>query len=99
MPTEGAAQQHRTSTMFTGEMKAFYDANGYLVVNDVFDADELSQIRDQIDALLANPENPPEGVTIGREGKQRRIGNGSKRAMTRFAARRFSCALCRSFKR
>ena len=69
MPTEGAAQQHRTSTMFTGEIKAFYDANGYLVVNGVFDAGELSQIRDQIDALLADPETPPEGVTIGREGQ------------------------------
>ena len=55
-------------TMFTEEMKDDYETNGYLVVNDVFDAGELSRIRDQIDALLADPDNPPEGVTIGREG-------------------------------
>ncbi|MEE2627316.1 MAG: phytanoyl-CoA dioxygenase family protein [Candidatus Latescibacterota bacterium] len=54
--------------MFTEEMKDDYETNGYLVVNDVFDAGELSRIRDQIDALLADPDNPPEGVTIGREG-------------------------------
>ena len=54
--------------MFTEEMKDDYETNGYLVINDVFDAGELSRIRDQIDALLADPDNPPEGVTIGREG-------------------------------
>ena len=41
-------------------MKDDYETNGYLVVNDVFDAGELSRIRDQIDALLADPDNPPE---------------------------------------
>lgn len=54
--------------MFREEMKAFYEANGYLVVNDVFSADELEAIRAQIDALLADADHPPDGVTIGREG-------------------------------
>ena len=54
--------------MFNKDMKTFYDSNGYLVVHDVFDMKELSRIRDQIDALLADPDNPPDGVTISREG-------------------------------
>lgn len=54
--------------MFNQKMKNFYDANGYLVVSDVFDKREISRIRDQIDALLADPNNPPKGVTISREG-------------------------------
>ena len=54
--------------MFNQEMKTFYDSNGYLVVKDVFNMKELSRIRDQIDALLADPDNPPNGVTISREG-------------------------------
>ena len=54
--------------MFNKDMKTFYDSNGYLIVNDVFDMKELSRIRDQINALLADPNNPPNGVTISREG-------------------------------
>ena len=54
--------------MFNKDMKTFYDSNGYLIVNDVFDMKELSRMRDQIDALLADPNNPPNGVTISREG-------------------------------
>lgn len=54
--------------MFKEEMKAFYEANGYLVVGDVFSAEEMEAIRAEIDALLADPDHPPAGVTIGREG-------------------------------
>ena len=37
-------------------MKAFYEANGYLVVGDVFSAEEMDAIRAEIDALLAEKE-------------------------------------------
>ena len=53
---------------FTPEMKQSYDDNGFLVVERLFSAEELVEVRQQIDALIADPDNPPEGVTIGREG-------------------------------
>ena len=54
--------------MFTQDMKDFYEENGYLAVENVFSAVELEDIRAQIEALLADPDNPPAGVLIGREG-------------------------------
>jgi ectoine hydroxylase-related dioxygenase (phytanoyl-CoA dioxygenase family) len=54
--------------MFQPEMKDFYQREGYLAVEGVLSEQELSQIRKHIDALIANPESPPEGVGIGREG-------------------------------
>lgn len=54
--------------MFTQTMKEFYQKNGYLVVENVFDTSELEAIRAQVGALIDDPENLPDGVTIGREG-------------------------------
>ncbi len=59
-----------TATMasFTPEMKQSYVENGFLVVERLFSEEELAGVRQQIDDLIANPDNPPEGVTVGREG-------------------------------
>jgi ectoine hydroxylase-related dioxygenase (phytanoyl-CoA dioxygenase family) len=49
-------------------MKDFYNANGYLKVEGIFAGEDLAEIRRLVDALIADPEHLPEGVTIGREG-------------------------------
>ena len=54
--------------MFQPEMKESYDRDGYLAVENVINPQDLSTIRERINALIADPENPPEGVGIGREG-------------------------------
>jgi phytanoyl-CoA hydroxylase len=54
--------------MFTQAMKEYYQENGYLTVEGVFDHSELQAIRTQVDTLIANPEHLPTGVTISREG-------------------------------
>ena len=54
--------------MFQLEMKTAYALNGYLAVEGVLTPDQLTAIREHIDALIADPENPPNGVGIGREG-------------------------------
>ncbi len=54
--------------MFTQAMKDSYEKNGYLAVEGVFSGSELEAIRAQVGALIADPENLPAGVTIGREG-------------------------------
>ena len=54
--------------MFKPKMKDSYDRDGYLAVEAVFDSQEISEIRERIDAIIADPDNPPEGVGIGREG-------------------------------
>lgn len=54
--------------MFDPAQKTTYDRDGFLVVPALFDECELSPIRTQVDALIADPDHPPEGVTVGREG-------------------------------
>ena len=49
-------------------MKDVYATHGYLKVEGIFAGEELAEIRRQVDALIADPEHLPEGVTIGREG-------------------------------
>lgn len=54
--------------MFQPALKKTYDRDGFLIVEALFSDRELSAIRAQVDALIANPDHPPEGVTVGREG-------------------------------
>ena len=54
--------------MFTPNLKTQYDREGFLAVKHVLREDQLLELRSRIDALIADPDNPPEGVGIGREG-------------------------------
>ena len=54
--------------MFQLEMKTAYALNGYIAVEGVLTPGQLTAIREHIDALIADPENPPNGVGIGRDG-------------------------------
>ena len=54
--------------VFTPDMKQSYEKDGYLVVESLFTEEELAGVRQQIDALIADPDSAPEGVTVGREG-------------------------------
>lgn len=54
--------------MFVETMKSFYDSNGYLVVEELFNDEELGPIRQRTDEIVESPDSAPEGVSIGREG-------------------------------
>jgi ectoine hydroxylase-related dioxygenase (phytanoyl-CoA dioxygenase family) len=54
--------------MFTAAMKQNYDENGFLVVESVFDDEELIEVRRRIEVLITDPESRIEGVGVGREG-------------------------------
>ena len=54
--------------MFEPSMKSRYDEQGFLVVPSVFTPAELDPIRQRVDAIVADPESAPRGVTVGREG-------------------------------
>lgn len=49
-------------------MRTAFERDGFLAVENVLSPDELSGVRARIDALIADPDHPPEGVSIGREG-------------------------------
>jgi ectoine hydroxylase-related dioxygenase (phytanoyl-CoA dioxygenase family) len=53
--------------MFDPAMKTFFDAEGYLVVENVFSDAELADVRRRTDEIIANPASAPEGVSVGRE--------------------------------
>jgi ectoine hydroxylase-related dioxygenase (phytanoyl-CoA dioxygenase family) len=53
---------------FRPEMKAFYEANGYLVVERLFEDGELAGVRRRTDEIVSEPESAPPGVWVGREG-------------------------------
>ena len=55
--------------MFDPALKKNYDRDGFLIAEALFDKSEINEIRRRIDTLIADPDHPPEGVTIGREGK------------------------------
>jgi len=54
--------------MFTPEMKTTYERDGFLAVEGVLSKDELAGVREKIEEIISDPDNPPEGVGIGREG-------------------------------
>ena len=55
-------------SMFKPEMKPRFIRDGYLAVENVFSETDLIPIRQRVDALIADPEHPPEGVKVSREG-------------------------------
>ena len=55
--------------MFKQTQKESYERDGFLIVESLFNTSELDEIRHRIDALIADPDHPPQGVTVGREGK------------------------------
>ncbi len=54
--------------MFEESMKASYLADGFLIVNSLFDDAELQEVRRRTDEIVAAPESVPAGVSVGREG-------------------------------
>jgi ectoine hydroxylase-related dioxygenase (phytanoyl-CoA dioxygenase family) len=53
---------------FRPEMKAFYEENGYLVVERLFDEEALAGVRRRTAEIVADPASAPAGVSVGREG-------------------------------
>ncbi len=64
-------------SLLAASSKNTYDRDGFLVVESLFSAGDLREIRAQFDALIADPEKPPPGVTVGREGNTARDRSGS----------------------
>jgi len=64
-------------SLLAASSKNTYDRDGFLVVESLFSAGDLREIRAQVDALIADPEKPPPGVTVGREGNTARDRSGS----------------------
>jgi phytanoyl-CoA hydroxylase len=54
--------------VFQPAMKAFYEENGYLVVESLLADAELDGVRRRTDAIVADPSCAPAGVSVGREG-------------------------------
>ena len=54
--------------MFEPSMKTFYDTHGYLVVKNLFAKEELANVIQRTDEIVANPDRAPEGISIGHEG-------------------------------
>ena len=54
--------------MFESSMKSTYDTQGYLVVEDVFEENDLIHMRGMIDRVVHDPDGAPKGVSISREG-------------------------------
>lgn len=63
--------------MFTQEMKETYDDNGFLVVEDLFPAAELAEVRRRVQAIVDDPGGVPPGVTVGREGDTKPEAKGT----------------------
>jgi phytanoyl-CoA hydroxylase len=51
----------------TAEIKEFFDANGYVIVENVFSENELAPVRARLEEIIADPARAPEGVNVGRE--------------------------------
>ena len=54
--------------MFERSMKESYEADGFLVVENLFSDADLSWVRQRTDEIVADPDSAPEGVGVGREG-------------------------------
>ncbi len=77
--------------MHTTTMKQLYDENGYLVVERLFEGEELGAVQRRVDEIIADPSIVPQGVGVGREGdtmvdKSRpEAANKSIRSLSRMA--------------
>ncbi len=59
----------------TTEMKQFFDANGYVIVENVFTPEELAPVKARLEEIIADPTLAPSGVNVGREGDT--LANGA----------------------
>lgn len=55
--------QHSAATA----IKDFFDASGYVIVENVFDENELAPVRARLEEIIADPSRAPAGVKVGRE--------------------------------
>ncbi len=51
----------------TSAMKQFFDDNGYVIIENVFSADELAPVKARLEEIIADPARAPQGVNVGRE--------------------------------
>jgi len=49
------------------DIKKYFDANGYVVVQNVFNAEELAPVQARLEEIINDPSKAPEGVGVGRE--------------------------------
>src|SRR5438045_8121963 len=61
-PTTKPAGQNQPLRRLTAEERDVYEAQGYVVIPDVFPAEELEAIDQEIDRLLAEPGNDAGGI-------------------------------------
>lgn len=54
-------------TSYPTDIKKYFDENGYVVVKNVFTANELAPVRARLDEIINDPSKAPEGVGVGRE--------------------------------
>ncbi len=62
-----AAARFDARNSSTAEIKESFDANGFVIVENVFSTDELAPIRTRLEEIIADPSRAPEGVNVGRE--------------------------------
>ena len=53
--------------MFPADTKTFYDTNGYVVAERLFDNGQLDEVRARVEAIIADPDSAPDGVLVSRE--------------------------------
>lgn len=49
------------------DIKKYFDAHGYVVVQNVFNENELAPVRARLDEIINDPSKAPDGVGVGRE--------------------------------
>jgi phytanoyl-CoA hydroxylase len=54
-------------TALTPEQKRFFDENGYLVVRNLYSAEEVERLREMMNAILRDPDSAPPGVGLNFE--------------------------------
>jgi len=49
------------------DINKYFDSNGYVVVQNIFNAEELAPVRARLQEIIDDPSKAPEGVGVGRE--------------------------------
>lgn len=49
------------------DIKRFFDENGFVVVQNVFNDAELAPVQARLEEIISDPSTAPEGVSVGRE--------------------------------
>jgi phytanoyl-CoA hydroxylase len=58
------------------DIKMYFDENGYVVVQNVFNNEELAPVRARLEEIINDPSKAPEGVGVGRENDT--LADGAK---------------------